>query len=215
LASERRVARAGLSREAKRALEGLLEGRSLDDVAPRGSAVRAEVEAHIVASLEWATRGRKAAKASTEVEAGPPAGPARAAGGDRAVAYSDGASRGNPGPAAIGIRILGADGTELWSEGRAIGRATNNVAEYRGAIAALEKARELGLRELELRMDSELVVRQLQGSYRVKEPSLLSLKKDLDRLMAGFRSVRVRHVRRGENLETDRLANEALDGERA
>ena len=168
-------------------------------MAPPGSTARAEVEAHIVASLEWASRGKKAVARSEH----PPA--------DRAVAYSDGASRGNPGPAAIGIRIIGSDGTELWSEGRSIGRATNNVAEYRGAIAALEKARELGLEELELRMDSELVVKQLQGSYRVREPSLIALKDDVDRLLADFRSVRVRHVRREQNEETDRLANEALD----
>lgn len=199
MASERRAARTGLSPEARRALEQLLGGRSLDEVAPRGSAARAEVEAHIVASLEWASRGKKAVARAES----PPT--------DRAVAYSDGASRGNPGPAAIGIRILGRDGVELWSEGRSIGRATNNVAEYRGAIAALEKARELGLDELELRMDSELVVKQLQGSYRVREPSLIALKDDVDRLLADFRSVRVRHVRREQNEETDRLANEALD----
>jgi len=127
------------------------------------------------------------------------------------VAYSDGASRGNPGPAAVGIVLLDRDGSELWSEGRRIGRATNNVAEYRGAIAALEKARELGLDELELRMDSELVVKQLNGEYRVKDPSLSLLKHDVDALLDGFRSVRIRHVRREENRDTDRLANEALD----
>jgi ribonuclease HI len=127
------------------------------------------------------------------------------------VAYSDGASRGNPGPAAYGIRIVAADGTELASEGSAIGRATNNVAEYRGAIAALEKARSLGIRHLELRLDSELVVKQLNGEYRVKNAALAELKKRVDRLAAGFATFRVRHVRRAENSETDRLANRALD----
>jgi ribonuclease HI len=200
LASDRRAARSGLGPEARRALEQILSGRSLDEVAPRGTALRAEVEAHIIASLEWASRERKVPQRTTSK---PAAG--------RVVAYSDGASRGNPGPAAIGIRLLDVNGAELWSEGRSIGRATNNVAEYRGAIAALEKARELGIDELELRMDSELVVRQLQGRYRVKEPSLMTLKSHVDRLLRGFRSVQVSHVRREENRETDQLANEALD----
>jgi ribonuclease HI len=135
-------------------------------------------------------------------------------GSDRsAVAYSDGASRGNPGPAAYGVRIVADDGAELHASGARIGRATNNVAEYRGAIAALEAARDLGIRRLELRMDSELVVKQLRGEYRVKDANLARLKAQLDRLIRGFESFRVAHVRRGENSETDRLANEALDGE--
>jgi ribonuclease HI len=128
-----------------------------------------------------------------------------------ALAWSDGASRGNPGPAAIGILLLAPDGAELWREGRRIGRATNNVAEYRGALAVLEKARELGVADLELRMDSELVVRQIEGAYRVRQPALAALKAEVDALLSRFRSVRVRHVRREENRETDRLANDALD----
>ncbi|MGQ0721944.1 MAG: ribonuclease HI family protein [Candidatus Eiseniibacteriota bacterium] len=134
------------------------------------------------------------------------------AGRGSAVAYSDGASRGNPGPAAYGIRIVAADGSELFAGGERIGRATNNVAEYRGAIAALEKARELGLTELELRMDSELIVKQLGGQYRVRQPALQQLKRRLDEVIRGFRRFRVRHVPREENGEADRLANEALDG---
>lgn len=204
MASDRRAARSGLGPEARRALEQILSGRSLDEVAPRGTALRAEVEAHIIASLEWASRERKVPQRATSRPTAKPAA-------GRVVAYSDGASRGNPGPAAIGIRLLDANGAELWAEGRTIGRATNNVAEYRGAIAVLEKARELGIDELELRMDSELVVRQLQGRYRVKEPSLMTLKSHVDRLLRGFRSVQVSHVRREENRETDQLANEALD----
>ena len=129
----------------------------------------------------------------------------------KAIAYSDGASRGNPGPAAIGILVLDPGGDELAAEGWTIGSCTNNVAEYRGAIAAIEKAQELGVTDLELRMDSELVVRQLNGEYRVKQPALADLKRELDRLTARLRSFRVLHVRREENRETDRLANEALD----
>lgn len=204
MASDRRGG--GLSAAARRVVEELLAGRSLDELAPRGSDVRREVEAHLVESLEGAARGPARPAAPTRPRADAPRTPTKTP-----VAYSDGASRGNPGPAAVGIVLLGRDGAELWSEGRRIGRATNNVAEYQGAIAALEKARELGLDELELRMDSELVVKQLTGEYRVKDASLAVLKHKVDVLLAAFRSVRVRHVRREENHETDRLANEALD----
>ncbi|MBZ0267130.1 ribonuclease HI family protein [bacterium] len=128
-----------------------------------------------------------------------------------ALAFSDGASRGNPGPAAVGVRILSPDGEELLAEGMVIERCTNNVAEYRGAIHALERAHELGLDALELRMDSELVVKQLKGEYRVKQPALAELKEQVDRLRARFKTVRFRHVRREQNREADLLANEALD----
>jgi ribonuclease HI len=213
LGSERRTGKP--SAAARRIIEQLLTGRSLDELAPRGSVLREEVEAHLIASLGRASgapaRPDRAGRAGRTRPA--PARKARAAApADRGVvAYSDGASRGNPGPAAVGVRILAADGTELWSGGRRIGRATNNVAEYLGALTALEKASELGVSELELRMDSELVVRQLEGTYRVKEPTLASLKREIDALIGKFRSVRFRHVPREENRETDRLANEALD----
>lgn len=209
MGSERRAD--GLSAGARRALEALLAGRTLDEAAPRGSSARAEVEAHLTSVLEGAasasagTRVRHPAKAAaTSAPAAPSGVP---------VAYSDGASRGNPGPAAIGIHLHAKDGSDLWREGRRIGRATNNVAEYRGAIAALTKARELGLDELELRMDSELVVKQLRGEYRVKDARLAELKAELDALLPGFRKVRIRHVPREQNRVADGLANEALDGE--
>ena len=182
---------APLSSAARRILQALLDGRGLEEVAPAGASARLEVENYLAAGL-----------------GGRPVEPR----GGRAVLYSDGASRGNPGPAAIAFRIVRADGVELAAEGRKIGRATNNVAEYRAAIAALERARELGVAEVELRMDSELVVKQIHGDYRVKEPRLADLKAEIDALLGGFRDWRVRHVPREKNTETDRLANEALDG---
>ncbi len=187
-----RVAR--LSPAAQRVLEGLLRGRSLEELAPSGDPARAEVEEYLTSGL-GATRPTRALRVPR----------------DRAVLYSDGASRGNPGPAAIGIRVLDPSGEELVAEGHRIGQATNNVAEYRGAIAALEKARELRLTEIELRMDSELVVKQIKGEYRVKEPTLADLKREVDRLLAGFRAWSVRHIPRAQNADTDQLANEALD----
>jgi ribonuclease HI len=132
---------------------------------------------------------------------------------DLYVAYADGASRGNPGPAAIGVVIFDPAGREVYSASRRLGRATNNEAEYRAAITALEAA--LGLRALrvELRMDSELVVRQLSGRYRVRNPRLIPLYKRLLDLRSRFAAVTFRHVPRGENRPADRLANKALDEE--
>lgn len=216
-----------LSDEARRVLEGLLAGKSLNDLAAAGSAVRAEVEAHLVGTLEAAgggTSGRKTAakkvtskKATKKAAASKAAKPTPAAARDgrpvpgRAIAYSDGASRGNPGPAAYGIRILAPDETDLFEEGQCIGKATNNVAEYRGVIAVLERAQQLGIAELELRLDSELIVKQIEGAYRVKQPALQELKAQVDRLLRGFRYVKVLHVRRERNQEADALANAALD----
>lgn len=200
-------------------LTGALEGAGGNAASRAASAPRKASSRPKASSSRKAPPSRKAPsprkaspsrKAPSTQEAAGHVSPAR---GGASVAYSDGASRGNPGPAAYGIRILGADGRELHASGVRIGRATNNVAEYRGAIAALETARSLGIRRLELRLDSELVVKQVRGEYRVKDANLAALKAELDRFIRGFESFRVSHVRRGENTETDRLANEALDGE--
>lgn len=127
------------------------------------------------------------------------------------IAYSDGASRGNPGPAALGVVIYDEHGRELHRTSRALGRATNNEAEYRAAIAALEGALGLGATSVELRMDSELVVRQLTGRYRVRNPRLAPLYGRLLDLRSRFQRVRVVHIPREQNAVADRLANAALD----
>ena len=127
------------------------------------------------------------------------------------IAYADGASRGNPGPAAYGAALYTADGAELDAWGNPIGRATNNVAEYRGAIAAVEAALERGATELELRLDSELIVRQLEGRYRVKHKQLKPLYEQLSALIDRLDSFQPTHVRRALNTRADALANEALD----
>lgn len=128
----------------------------------------------------------------------------------RYVAYSDGASRGNPGPAAIGAVIYDPEGREAYRLGRGIGTATNNEAEYRAAIAALEAALALGARRIDLRMDSELVVRQMSGRYRVRNPRLARLYARILALRQRFDEVVVRHIPRTENGLADALANEAL-----
>lgn len=130
----------------------------------------------------------------------------------KVVAYADGASRGNPGPSSYGAVVYDTDGSLLHETGQAIGHATNNMAEYRGAIAALEAALGLEASEVELRMDSELVVRQLSGRYKVRNPKLIPLHNRVLGLRQRFQKVSVVHVRREMNKEADRLANAALDG---
>lgn len=130
---------------------------------------------------------------------------------DNWVIYTDGASRGNPGPASIGAVVYDESGRELHTVSRRIGRATNNEAEYRSAIAGLEAALALGARDVELLMDSELVVRQLDARYKVRNPSLRRLFGRVKDLQWRFASFRVRHVRREQNRRADQLANEAFD----
>ena len=130
------------------------------------------------------------------------------------IAWADGASRGNPGPAAFGYLLADERGDEIEAAGQAIGRATNNVAEYRGAIAALEAAARHGATELELRLDSELIVRQIQGRYRVKNAALKPLHAELKALTERIPSFSIRHVPRTQNSAADALANAALDATR-
>ena len=124
---------------------------------------------------------------------------------------TDGGARGNPGPAAFGYVLETEDGHVLAAHGEAIGRATNNVAEYRGLLAGLEKAAELGVDELEVVSDSELLVKQMQGEYRVKNETLRGLWEEANDLERRFRRVRYTAVRRAHNELADQLVNEALD----
>jgi ribonuclease H / adenosylcobalamin/alpha-ribazole phosphatase len=124
---------------------------------------------------------------------------------------TDGGARGNPGPAAYGFVLEAEDGTVLAAEGAAIGVATNNVAEYRALLAGLERARELGLSEVEVVSDSELLVKQMRGEYRVKNEALRALSLEAARLARAVGEVRYRSVRREHNELADRLVNEALD----
>jgi ribonuclease HI len=127
------------------------------------------------------------------------------------VVYSDGASRGNPGPASLGAVVYDPSGSERERVSEAIGFTTNNVAEYRGLLAGLEAALALGARRVEVRMDSELVVRQATGRYRVKSPGLLPLHERLGELRREFDAISFQHVRREYNKVADALANQALD----
>ena len=124
---------------------------------------------------------------------------------------TDGGARGNPGPAAFGYVLEADDGTVLAAHGETIGTATNNVAEYRGLIAGLEKALELQVDELDVVSDSELIVRQMTGEYKVKNATLQELQAEAADLAARLPRVAYRSVPREHNDLADRLVNEALD----
>ena len=133
-------------------------------------------------------------------------------GGPEAVVLRfDGGARGNPGPAAYGFVIAAADGAPLASGAEAIGRATNNVAEYRGLIEGLRRAAALGARRVRAIGDSELVIRQMRGEWRVRSPALAGLRDEARALAGGFEEVRFEHARRELNTEADLLVNAALD----
>jgi ribonuclease HI len=125
----------------------------------------------------------------------------------------DGGARGNPGPAAIGVVVSGADGEVLDEVAERIGVATNNVAEYRAVLRGLERAAALGAREVEIVNDSELVARQLTGAYKVKHPSMKPLYLEAIGALKGFDRWRIRTVPRARNARADALVNAALDGE--
>ena len=129
----------------------------------------------------------------------------------RARLLTDGGSRGNPGPAAYGYVLEAEDGTVLAAHGEAIGVATNNVAEYRALLAGLERAAETGIGELAVVSDSELLVKQMRGEYKVKNAALRELWEEAQRTARRLGTVTYEAVRREENELADRLVNEALD----
>lgn len=124
----------------------------------------------------------------------------------------DGGARGNPGPAAVGVVVRDRGGEVLAERGERIGEATNNIAEYRALLRGLELAKQLGGTELELIGDSELIVRQVEGRYKVKNAGMKELHGQVRRALRDFDSWSIRHVRREQNADADRLVNEALDG---
>jgi len=123
----------------------------------------------------------------------------------------DGGARGNPGPAAIGAVVQAPDGEVLEERGERIGKATNNVAEYRALLLGIERAAALGASEVELVGDSELIVRQVEGKYKVKDATMRELHARVKRALGDFDRWSIRHVRREQNAEADRLVNQVLD----
>jgi ribonuclease HI len=127
------------------------------------------------------------------------------------IVATDGAARGNPGPAGIGVVVTDEGGRVLAELGEGIGPATNNVAEYRAVIRGLEAAAEQGARSVLLRSDSRLLVEQLSGRFRVKNPTLGRLHQEVRRLVRTFERVHFEHVPREDNAGADRLANRGVD----
>jgi ribonuclease HI len=125
--------------------------------------------------------------------------------------HFDGGSRGNPGPAGIGVVVSAADGMPLVTLGRFIGKATNNVAEYRALITAMEEALRLGAKHIVIRGDSELVIKQMRGEYRVKSPDMKPLYEEAQDLLAQFDGAKIEHNLRHKNELADKLANLAMD----
>ncbi|HYL82113.1 MAG TPA: ribonuclease HI family protein, partial [Candidatus Acidoferrum sp.] len=152
---------------------------------------------------------RAALKALQPVQPETPSLPTTSA--DRAQAHIDGGSRGNPGPAGVGVVMIRPDGQVMERIDRYIGEATNNVAEYQALLLALERARSLGCTELEVYSDSELLVRQIQGRYQVKNAGLRPLFTQAQERIAGFRQFRIQHIPREQNAEADALANRGMD----
>ncbi|MHB1286485.1 MAG: ribonuclease HI family protein [Leptospirales bacterium] len=127
------------------------------------------------------------------------------------ILYCDGASRGNPGRSALGFVLQEEDGTIFLEEGRVLPVGTNNQAEYLALVAGLEAARKSGIKELLVRADSELMVRQVTGRYKVRNAGLLHHYQKVQDLVKSFSRIRFEHVPRSMNANADRLANEALD----
>jgi ribonuclease HI len=133
---------------------------------------------------------------------------------NRLLCYIDGAARGNPGPAAIGVVFYAGarpEGDPVLEWGAGLGCATNNMAEYQALLSALGKALDLGAKDLTIRSDSELLVRQMNGKYRVRQPHLKVLYGQAKQLESGFERVCYEHIPRTENRRADKLANQALD----
>jgi ribonuclease HI len=130
----------------------------------------------------------------------------------KVVVNVDGGARGNPGPAAIAAVVQEPGGGVLEERGERIGRATNNVAEYKALLLGIEMASALGAKELDLVGDSELIVKQVKGEYKVKDATMRELHAEVKKALGGFDGWSIRHVRREHNAEADRLVNETLDG---
>ena len=129
----------------------------------------------------------------------------------KATLFADGGSRGNPGPAASGAVLYDADGAVLAEVGAFLGTATNNVAEWTALAIGLERARELCVTDVTIRLDSELVVRQVTGVYRVKHADLVPLAARVKALLRGFATFEIGHVPRKENVAADAVVNRVLD----
>jgi ribonuclease HI len=174
--------------------------RAADEIDEQMELSKAERERRKRERAQAEERERQAAAAAEEAE--------RA---KRTRLYTDGAARGNPGPAGAGAVILNPDGHIVAKIGKFLGDSTNNVAEYMGLILGLKRAKAMGIKELEVYSDSELLVKQLAGDYAVKAEHLRPLHDEAKALLQGFSFIQVRHIPREENAQADAMSNRAID----
>jgi ribonuclease HI len=193
-----------VARKVAKALEALEHGQSLDRAAVYAAVDRKVLVRFLGLVREHAEKLCRAGQKETRARK-----PSRKL---KLIAFTDGASRGNPGEAACAVILFDDKNEELLRRSKRLGVTTNNVAEYEGVLLALDLAGTLGANDVELRLDSELVVRQLSGRYKVKHPALKPLFDRARRMMAEFERVTVSHVPRDENTLADDLANDELDG---
>lgn len=202
---DRVAARLGLT--TVRVAELLREGAGALDFVPPKSRARAPTQ------TEFGAPAAPKTPAVPSISAPPvPVAPTPAAGAlTRLVIFSDGASRGNPGPAGAGAVLSTPEGRVVARIGKFLGIQTNNVAEYEGVIIALEKALEIGARDLEIRADSMLVIMQLRGEWKLKHPGLKPYFDKARELLRRFDRTNLQHVRRELNAEADEMSNRAID----
>lgn len=156
-------------------------------------------------------RRERAAAAGAERQAGEAAVQATAARPVRTRLFTDGAARGNPGPAGAGAVIISPEGHVVAKVGKFLGEETNNVAEYMGLIIGLKRAKAMGIKELDVLADSELMVKQLNGDYAVKAEHLKPLHDEAKGLLKAFSDIEIRHIPREENAQADAMSNRAID----
>lgn len=184
-------------------LRSLRSGKTLNGAAEAAAVPRRDLTA-LIDAIEGELKKRLPKKPAVRKKAQPGSL-------ERAVLYSDGASRGNPGRAACAAILCDEKENELLDRAELLGTATNNVAEYRGVLLALKLARELEVPRITIRTDSELVAKQLQGAYKVKHAALKPLYEETRMLLSSFVSWVVEYIPRAKNMRADELVNAALD----
>ena len=197
----------GLTRDALRAMLFDAASQTLSARAPRGTSHQT-LSARAPRGTSHQTLSARAPRGTSGDTAAPGAGKARSV-----IVHTDGACRGNPGRSGAGVMIRSEDGREIARISRYLGEMTNNMAEYTALLIALKEARSAGAGTITVKSDSELLVRQINGEYKVKNEALQIMHQSAMDLLRGFKRWKVMHVRREENREADRLANQAVDRE--
>jgi len=199
------------SREAAPAGNKGIKVRRQSDVEKAAARSAVEIEEAMDLSRNEREQRRKERAAQEAAERAAQEAAAQAEAAKRTRLFTDGAARGNPGPAGAGAVIVSPDGHIVAKIGKFLGDSTNNVAEYMGLILGLKRAKAMGIKELEVLSDSELLVRQLNGEYAVKADHLLPLHLEAQALLKAFPEIALRHIPREENAQADAMSNRAID----